>query len=138
MSRSKSGTCGSTIGFLFVAAVAALATVSPCDDEAENEVQSAEAGAEDQIADRQTDERRQPAEEHEADAHQRDEPDGERAAADERRSVQQQPRRGKGIVRAAMREGEGEHRPRDERREVADEEPPRRAGHEWRRRAPPL
>src|SRR5438067_8893046 len=98
MSRSKSGTCGSTIGFLFAAAVAALATVSPCDDETENDVQSAEAGAEDQVADRQADERRQPAEEHEADTHHRNEADGKRAAADERGAVQQQPNLGDGIV----------------------------------------
>src|SRR5215471_13855124 len=103
MSRSKSGTCGSTIGLrLFVAAVAALATVSPCDDESENEVQTAEAGAEDEVADGKTNQRGQPAQEHEADAHERDELDGKRAAADEGRAVQQQPHRGQWIVRPAM------------------------------------
>src|SRR5947209_18348727 len=104
MSRSKSGTCGSTIGFLFVAAVAALATVSPCDDESENDVQSAEAGAQDQVADRQTDERRQPAEEHEADAHQSNEANGKRTAADESRAVNQLANRGQRLERPYMRQ----------------------------------
>src|SRR6266536_2609440 len=103
MRRSKSGTCGSTIGFLLVA-VAALATVSPCDDESENDVQRAEAGAEDEIADRQPHQRRQPAEEHVADPHGRNDPDGKRAAADERGAVQKKPDCRNRVVRAAMRE----------------------------------
>src|SRR5436190_16715117 len=72
---------------------AALATVAPCDDQSEDDVQSAETDAEQCVAERQRCERCEYAEEHEADAHDGDDADGECAAADERRAVEQQPRR---------------------------------------------
>src|SRR5437667_684910 len=134
ISRSKSGMAGSTTAGLLLAArrslLAVLATVSPCDDESENEVQRAESGAEHDVSPRQADRRRQAAEEHEADAHQRDNSDGERAAADERRAVEQQPKSGNGVEAAAVSQGEGQHCSGNQRREIADEEAPRRAGHE--------
>src|SRR5216684_345430 len=97
MMRSKSGMCVSTTrlsGFsaLFFAA-ADLATVAPCDDESEEDVQAAERGAQEDVRCAEGDERGDDTEEHEADAHHRDHADGERAAADEGRAVQQQPRR---------------------------------------------
>src|ERR1700681_3961497 len=99
MIRSKSGICVSMIrvaGFspLFFAAVAEddLATVAPCDDESEDDVQAAEGDAEEDVCGTERQERSESTEEHEADAHHRDHAHRKRAAADEGRAVQKQPR----------------------------------------------
>src|SRR5215208_5767596 len=95
MTRSKSGILVSTgcRASVSLRAVDALATVTPCDDESENQVQRAEADAEQHVGDGERREDRAEAEEHETDAHHRHDADGERAAADERRAVEQQPGR---------------------------------------------
>src|SRR5947209_7983037 len=62
---------------------AGLATVPPCDEDTEDDVQAAEAGGEEHVGGGEGDGRRRDAEEHEADAHHRHDADGEHAAADE-------------------------------------------------------
>src|SRR5258706_15073602 len=99
MTRSMSGIFVSTTWLTFAGspcffAVAVLATVTPCDDESEDDVKAAETGAEHHVRRAERDERRERAEEHEGDAHHGDDTDRECAAADEGRPVQQQPRRG--------------------------------------------
>src|SRR6266704_2559449 len=87
MSRSKSGICVSTT------LRAVLAAIVPRDDQAEDDVQSAERGAEEKVGDGEREEGGGRAEEHEADAHHGNHADGKRAAADERRAVKQEPHR---------------------------------------------
>src|SRR5207302_10146156 len=120
MTRSKSGICVSTTSCFFAAAD--LATVAPCDDESEDDVQSAEGDAEDHVGSAEGDERGEAAEEHEEDAHDRDDLYRKCSAADECRAVQQQPHRGDGGVGFHAHERQRHHRDRHERRKVADEE----------------
>src|SRR5215212_3537024 len=138
ISRSKSGTCGgsTTASRSFLAV--ALATVPPCNDESEEQMQPAEAGAEERVADGERQEAGCDAEEHEGHAHDGDHADGERAAADERRAVEKQPDRRQGPDQPRPRQDQRQRRPRDQRRRVADEEPPRRRRAERRPRRPPL
>ena len=57
-------------------------------------MEDAEAGAQQNVSDRQRNETRGKTQEHEEDAHDGDDADGERAAADERCAVEQEPHRG--------------------------------------------
>src|SRR5258706_3126280 len=74
-----------------VLTAALLATVPPCDHETEHDVQPPEPDAKERIADRERRHEGTTAEEHETDAHDGDGRDGERAAADEGRTVTEQP-----------------------------------------------
>src|SRR5258708_3047900 len=76
-------------GVLFTAPV--LATVPPCDNESEHDVQPAEANAEECIGDGKRRRDGSHAEEHEPNPHHRNGGDGERPAADEGRAVAEQP-----------------------------------------------
>src|SRR3954466_11495355 len=91
ITRSKSGIWVSTTSCFFAAAD--LATVAPCDDVAEDDVQSAEGDAEVDVGCAERKERGETAEEHERDAHDRDDFDLKRSAADECRAVKKQPHR---------------------------------------------
>src|SRR2546428_5165227 len=134
MRRPKSGIAGVTT----FALAAALATVAPCDDQSEDDVKAAEAGPQKNVAHAQRHERREKAEENEAEPHDGNDPDGERAAADERGPVQQEPQGRKRLIAVVADHDRGEDRPDHERREIADEETPRRAGGEERSGAPSL
>src|SRR5260370_10517149 len=95
MTRSKSGIFVSTTRLTFAGSIlfftdTDLATVAPCDDESEDDVKAAEAGAEDDVRCAEGDEGRQCAEKHEGDAHDRAHQDRERGAADQCRPVEQQ------------------------------------------------
>src|SRR2546428_1694235 len=134
MSRSKSGIAGVTT----FALAAALATVAPCDDQSEDDVQATEAGAQKNVAHTQRHERREEAEEDEAESHDGNDSNGERAAADERGPVQQEPQGRKRLIAVVPDHHCGEDRPDHERSEIADEETPRRAGGKERSGAPSL
>src|SRR5438034_3241856 len=135
MSRSKSGTAGLTIPLAArrsLLAFAVLATIAPCDDQSEDDVQAAEAGPQKNIAHAQRHERREESKEDEAEPHDGNDSDGERAAADERGPVQQEPHSRKRLIAVVADHHCGEDGSDDERREIADEETPRRAGGEER------
>src|SRR5256885_1948111 len=121
MTRSRSGTgaLSTTRGFL---TAADLVTVPPCDDEAEDDVQFAEAGAEKSVGDGERREDGDESEEHETDAHDRNGGDRERAAADERRAVAEQPRGRHHIELMEAVERERQESAGNHRRGVADEE----------------
>src|SRR5215212_5546179 len=109
ISRSKSGTCGvsTTASRSFLAV--ALATVPPCNDESEDQMQPAEARAEERVGHGEAEEAGGDAEEHEGDAHDGNHPDGECAAADERRAVEEQPDRRQDPDEAGAGQIEREH-----------------------------
>src|SRR5258708_38068300 len=91
MRRSRSGIRGSTglgRGASTPAGLfAALATISPCDDESEDDVQAAEAGAEQEVADGKRNETGGHPEDHEGGSHHGNRGDRVGAAADERASI---------------------------------------------------
>src|SRR5438132_309547 len=107
MRRSKSGMDVSTgwrrgASASLRAVAVALATVPPGDHESEDDMQPAEAGAEEGIGERWRGEAGGDADEHEADPHHRHDRDGELAARNERRTVEKKPHRGKREIQAAM------------------------------------
>src|SRR4029079_7424390 len=91
--RSKSGISAGRGAGAGASLRAGLATVSPCDEDSEDDVQAAEAATEQRVGDGERREGGGQSEEHEADTHDGNHADRERAAADEGRAVEQQPRR---------------------------------------------
>src|SRR2546421_3720916 len=71
-----------------------LATVPPCDDPAEHDVQAAEAGRQAPVSPGRRSEQRRGADDHEAQPHHRHDPHRKRAAGHEPGAVQQEPRAG--------------------------------------------
>src|SRR5258708_1844891 len=120
MTRSRStadfaagaGGCRSP-GDFFTAAV--LATIPPCNHEPEHDVQPPKTRAQERIGDWKRSGNGSHAEEHEPHAHHRNGGDGERPAADERRSITEEPDRPHHVLQPKPIEGQRQHRTGDPR-----------------------